>query len=168
MSRFSQYDSDSERLPEGMTRVGYDADTQTYTYKDSDGSYWEGPAGARYGRLRRVDVQCEMQPLDIEQDRKRTWRYMKPFFVLCGLFLLAVFWFLNHASSAPIVAVSCGEDSFVHIVKSGESCWAIAERYGISLETIRQNNVGLDCDKLQVGQDICVPITSLPSDKPHH
>ena len=45
---------DSYRLPEGTTRVGYDADTQTYTYKDSsDGSLWEGPAGSRYGKLTR-------------------------------------------------------------------------------------------------------------------
>ena len=70
MSRFTQYDEvsgtelrlrcptltvwskDEYRLPEGMRRVGYDADTQRYTFQDSDGSYWEGPAGARYGELR--------------------------------------------------------------------------------------------------------------------
>jgi hypothetical protein len=44
---------DDHRLPEGMRRVGYDADTQTYTYQDEDGTYWEGPEGARYGTLRR-------------------------------------------------------------------------------------------------------------------
>lgn len=36
-----------------MRRVGYDADTQTYTYQDENGTYWEGPEGARYGTLRR-------------------------------------------------------------------------------------------------------------------
>lgn len=55
MSRFSYYDTDEERLPEGFERVGYDADTGVYTYRDTrDGSYWEGPAGSRYGRLTRV------------------------------------------------------------------------------------------------------------------
>jgi len=44
---------DDYRLPSGMRRVGYDADTQTYTYQDEDGSYWEGAQGARYGTLRR-------------------------------------------------------------------------------------------------------------------
>lgn len=34
----SRYDSDEERLPEGMERIGYDADTETYTYRDADGS----------------------------------------------------------------------------------------------------------------------------------
>jgi hypothetical protein len=44
---------DNYRLPEGMQRVGYDADTERYTYKQTDGSYWEGAEGARYGTLRR-------------------------------------------------------------------------------------------------------------------
>lgn len=36
-----------------MERVGYDADTETYSYRDRDGSYWEGAPGARYGQLHR-------------------------------------------------------------------------------------------------------------------
>jgi hypothetical protein len=36
-----------------MQRVGYDADTQTYSYRDQDGSYWEGDPGVRYGVLHR-------------------------------------------------------------------------------------------------------------------
>lgn len=36
-----------------MKRVGYDADTQKYTFKDQDGVYWEGPEGAEYGELTR-------------------------------------------------------------------------------------------------------------------
>jgi hypothetical protein len=36
-----------------MQRVGYDADTQQYSYRDQDGSYWEGAPGARYGVLHR-------------------------------------------------------------------------------------------------------------------
>ncbi|KAE9368202.1 hypothetical protein N431DRAFT_381499 [Stipitochalara longipes BDJ] len=56
MSRFrwSQQESDEARLPEGMKRVGYDADTQTYTYRDHRGSNWEGASGARYGVLNRT------------------------------------------------------------------------------------------------------------------
>jgi hypothetical protein len=42
------------RLPEGMTRTGYDADTETYTYRDADGSLWVGGQGNRYGSLKRV------------------------------------------------------------------------------------------------------------------
>ncbi|KAK3302592.1 uncharacterized protein B0T15DRAFT_543323 [Chaetomium strumarium] len=61
MGRWSHLDTDEERLPEGMTRVAYDADTQIYTYRDSDGSYWEGAPGVRYGKLHRV--QSEAPPL---------------------------------------------------------------------------------------------------------
>jgi len=37
-----------------MVRVGYDADTQTYTYRDLNGTYWTGAPGARYGELHRI------------------------------------------------------------------------------------------------------------------
>lgn len=75
MSRWSRYDSDDYRLPEGMKRVGYDADSQKYTYQDSDGSYWEGPAGAHYGTLRRGNSSCtlislESTPLTISSVRE--------------------------------------------------------------------------------------------------
>ena len=62
MGRWSHLDSDEERLPEGMTRVGYDADTQVYTYRDSDGSYWEGAPGCQYGKLRRVSPAAPRLP----------------------------------------------------------------------------------------------------------
>ncbi|KAH6849661.1 hypothetical protein B0I37DRAFT_369511 [Chaetomium sp. MPI-CAGE-AT-0009] len=54
MGRWSHLDTDEERLPEGMTRIGYDADTQVYTYRDTDGSHWEGAPGVQYGKLYRV------------------------------------------------------------------------------------------------------------------
>jgi len=59
MGRWSQYDEDDYRLPEGMQRVGYDADTQTYTYQARDGSSWEGAPGAKYGALRQVGAASE-------------------------------------------------------------------------------------------------------------
>lgn len=52
MGRYTDADSDVERLPDGMKRIGYDADTQIYTYRDADGTLWEGAPGAEYGRLR--------------------------------------------------------------------------------------------------------------------
>ncbi|KAI1081404.1 hypothetical protein F5B20DRAFT_535982 [Whalleya microplaca] len=52
MGRWSYLDSDDERLPEGMVRIGYDADDGTYTFRDTaDGSVWESAPGNRYGRL---------------------------------------------------------------------------------------------------------------------
>ena len=36
-------------MPEGMKRVGYDADTQKYYFRDENGDLWEGPEGQEYG-----------------------------------------------------------------------------------------------------------------------
>jgi len=57
MGRWSYLDTDEERLPEGIRRTGYDADTQTYTYTDRQGRIYEGVPGARYGTLRLVNNQ---------------------------------------------------------------------------------------------------------------
>lgn len=35
-----------------MKRVGYDADTQTYYYRDRSGILYQGSGGAQYGELR--------------------------------------------------------------------------------------------------------------------
>nr|CAD70447.1 hypothetical protein [Neurospora crassa] len=52
MGRWKELDTDADRLPENMTRIGYDADTQVYTYRDNtDGTLWEGAPGATYGKL---------------------------------------------------------------------------------------------------------------------
>ncbi|KAK6953110.1 hypothetical protein Daesc_005410 [Daldinia eschscholtzii] len=43
MGRWSHLDTDEERLPHGVKRIGYDADDQEYTFFDtSDGSIWIG------------------------------------------------------------------------------------------------------------------------------
>lgn len=34
-----------------MKRVGYDADTGRYYFRDRDGSLWQGPQGAEYGQM---------------------------------------------------------------------------------------------------------------------
>ncbi|KAL2752956.1 hypothetical protein ACRALDRAFT_213277 [Sodiomyces alcalophilus JCM 7366] len=54
MTRWSHLDSDRERLPDDLVRIGYDADTQQYTFQGSDGSIWEGPSGSSYGNLTRI------------------------------------------------------------------------------------------------------------------
>lgn len=70
MPRFSHYDSDSERLPDRMRRVAYDADTQVYTYRDANGARWEGGAGARYGQL--TPVGRSSRRIDDEKDEEDT------------------------------------------------------------------------------------------------
>lgn len=73
MGRWAYLDTDEERLPEGMRRVAYDADTQIYSYMDSDGSIWEGVPGAKYGRLHRVSnetSQATALPIFVSDDKE--------------------------------------------------------------------------------------------------
>ncbi len=51
MPRKWRVDGDEDRLPEGVIRTGYDADTQTYTYSSVKGEESVGQAGQRYGEL---------------------------------------------------------------------------------------------------------------------
>lgn len=63
--RFST-DGDSSRLPAGMTRIGYDADTQIHTFRDADGSLWEGPPGHEYGHMTRVAGAPKLPSIEID------------------------------------------------------------------------------------------------------
>ncbi|KAF4122068.1 LysM domain [Geosmithia morbida] len=176
MSRFSRYDTDEERLPEGMTRVGYDADTQVYTFQDSDGSLWEGAPGAEYGQLYRAgqapdpdEVDADTEPfLMSEHTQSQTsWRAeMMPllnFFVLVGVSLMALFWYLNTASrpsdgredTAP--GLSCAKGSTPYILQGGDSCWDLAQEHGITMDDIMSLNPGLKCESLLADTQICLP-----------
>ncbi|KAM0335533.1 hypothetical protein ACHAQA_000581 [Verticillium albo-atrum] len=169
MSRFSRYDTDEERLPEGMTRTGYDADTQTYSYRDSDGSHWEGAPGNEYGRLTRVSgggsqresapfIPGAQQPWEREKESwRQSWAPLLNFFVIIGLFLLGVIWLL-YRSKAPVQAVDCAIGEVEYKIADGDTCWAIAQDKETTVEKLLGINAGLDCDKLRIGKLICVPV----------
>jgi hypothetical protein len=42
-----------------MERVCYDADSQVYTFRDADGSFWESAPGNQYGELTEVGTGTE-------------------------------------------------------------------------------------------------------------
>jgi hypothetical protein len=46
---------DDYRLPEGMRRVGYDADTGKYTFVDENHAYYLGESGAEYGVMTAIE-----------------------------------------------------------------------------------------------------------------
>lgn len=174
MSRFSRYDTDEGRLPDGMSRVGYDSDTQVYTYQDSDGSYWESPAGHEYGQLTRVGGDTasdngDMEPFLVsDQSYEQTsWRAelmpLLNFGVIVGLCLLLFFWYLHYAASPsksteePGIEISCSDNGDPYTITDGDTCWSVAEKLHITTDDILRFNVGLDCQKLQLGSHICVP-----------
>ncbi|KAH7888193.1 hypothetical protein F5I97DRAFT_1806346, partial [Phlebopus sp. FC_14] len=47
---------DSYRLPEGMKRIAYDADSQRYTFRDRLGQLYQGAPGEEYGMLKPVSA----------------------------------------------------------------------------------------------------------------
>lgn len=167
MSRFSRYDTDEERLPEGMTRVGYDADSQVYTFRDSDGSYWESASGSQYGNLTKVgeaDPEADDTEPFLGAQHRISWRSeLRPFLnfgVIIGLSLIGLYYFLywsagTEGEMTPVV--ECGEGSTAYAVQKGDTCWGIANKDGVSVEELLRMNEGLDCDLLKVDDWICVP-----------
>lgn len=157
MSRYHDYeDSDEYRLPEGFERIGYDADTQTYTYRAPNGTIHSGQPGNRYGRLVPASSTTDVED-EITRDNREAWGYLLPFLLLVFVFLLCVIappWKKNFGWSAPLV---CDEGEIMHTVKSGESCWKIAEMYSTSVAKLESLNLKLNCENLRVGKQLCVP-----------
>ncbi|KAH8757046.1 LysM-domain-containing protein [Hyaloscypha finlandica] len=161
MSRWSPYDTDEGRLPDGMQRVGYDADTQTYSYRDRNGRYWEGTPGSRYGILDRsssgYQPMVEASEQAVRKGKNEDWRYILPFFLLVSVVLLALFRLLGSAAApTPLV---CPRNSIQYLVKSGDSCWAIANDHSATVADLLTLNHGLDCRLLKAGSELCVPVS---------
>lgn len=69
--RWSSYDTDTYRLPNGLTRVGYDSDSQKYTFRDSSGQEYTSASGSAYGPLEKGGI-----PLTLTHtlSHERPWR----------------------------------------------------------------------------------------------
>ncbi|KAG2094790.1 hypothetical protein BD769DRAFT_1518308, partial [Suillus cothurnatus] len=52
MGRWTQYDEDDHRLPEDVKRIGYDADSERYYFRDREGLVYKGPKGSSAHILR--------------------------------------------------------------------------------------------------------------------
>ncbi|TFY51031.1 hypothetical protein EVG20_g11202 [Dentipellis fragilis] len=190
MGRWTQYDEDDYRLPEGMTRVGYDSDTGKYYFRDKDGSMWEGAEGAQYGEMRRAsDVPIaipEAEGEDVESGPRRadgyaplapgldqapthpvsdsSYRMLFPFFLIVIVVLLLVLrvFVFPHSSSHDTV-VLCPKGSTASTIVAGDTCWDIAEAHGCKLDDIMKLNPALQCEALKPGNKICVPLDDTSS-----
>ncbi|KAK0500953.1 hypothetical protein EDD18DRAFT_1146728 [Armillaria luteobubalina] len=161
MGRWTQYDEDSYRLPEGMERIGYDSDTQTYFYRDANGDTWKGAEGAEYSEMTRVsgasssteDIEAAphradgYQQLATDLDRPMVsttytpnpsaYRTLFPFFLIIAVVLLLgmqAYW-----------------------VQAGDSCWEIATKNGYTLEQLQGWNPKVECEVLMPGTTVCLP-----------
>ncbi|KAF1816527.1 hypothetical protein P152DRAFT_454781 [Eremomyces bilateralis CBS 781.70] len=162
MGRWTDRESDDQRLPDGMQRVGYDADTQRHTFQSSNGALFQGPAGARYGRL--TPYGSEPRPMTMEEDEamkegnREAWRYLLPFLLLVVLVLFLLFKLVNTGpGSTPEPPLRCADGSHAYVVQRGDTCWEIVQRAGVGLQDLMEVNPGMECDRLRVGKAICVP-----------
>lgn len=88
---------DASRLPEGFERIGYDADTQVYTFKSPEGELYESAPGNRYGELWPVGQRPQYSAADIEANNEiiergnaESVRMMLPFVLIIVVFFVLV------------------------------------------------------------------------------
>jgi hypothetical protein len=157
---------DEHRLPEGFERVGYDADTERYTFIErTTGKYYESAPGNRYGLLTplgsrpRPEV-VEQNNAELERGNKQAIRLMLPFALLVLVFLFLLFRFLYGGADDNVPQVQCDEGYHKIQIKKGETCWAVAQAHGLGVEDLLElgGNEDVDCDMLKVGQQMCVPL----------
>jgi hypothetical protein len=178
---------DAERLPEGFERISYDADMQTYTFRDADGNTYESEPGSRYGQLHPVGSRSSTSSTEIDteaaykdginstparsfgemlgddiaikKENRQAVRAMLPFALLLFIFLLLVFKLLYGADASIEQVTHCGEGSRQVQIANGDTCWAIAESCSMGVEDLLalRGNEKVDCNALGVGQEVCVP-----------
>ncbi|KAF1834795.1 hypothetical protein BDW02DRAFT_497582 [Decorospora gaudefroyi] len=187
MVRWTDMDSDAERLPDGFERTGYDADTQTYTFRDANGNLYESEPGNRYGELQRVDsCSADTEPAHstirpdgrvpprsfaeilgerdnaVKKDNREAVRMMLPFALLVLVFLMLVFKLLYRPETdhGDRQVVDCAQGSHEIQIAHGDTCWEVAQRLGLGVKELLglHGNELIDCDALRIGQGICVPM----------
>ncbi|KAJ7439950.1 hypothetical protein FB451DRAFT_1301105 [Mycena latifolia] len=187
MGRWTQYDEDSTRLPEGMERIGYDSDTGRYYFRDTAGAVWQGAQGAQFSQMTRVSggagaSSTSPQAEDIEAAPRRSdgyqplatdtnarpkfspnasaYRTLFPFFLLIGVFLLLI-WRLILSPGLSTPEPVCPADTTSYLVEPGDSCWEISRTHGCSLDELKKLNPKLECDALMPGMTVCLPKATL-------
>lgn len=55
---------------------------------------------------------------------------------------------------------ACPSGSFAYSVKSGDTWYALARQYNVTVDAIRRLNPGINPDRLQIGQTLCIPGTN--------
>jgi hypothetical protein len=154
-----------------MERIGYDADTECYTFRDASGALYESAPGSRYGELRPFGQRTHYTAEETDErndivakNNREAVRSMLPFALLVFVFLLVVFRVVNGsfwgaANHGDTQVLDCSEGSRQVQIKKGDTCWKIAEGHRLGVEELlgMEGNGKVDCDRLRIGQGICVP-----------
>ncbi|KXN85773.1 hypothetical protein AN958_10956 [Leucoagaricus sp. SymC.cos] len=155
MGRWTQYDEDDYRLPEGMKRVGYDADTGRYYFRDSDGAIWRSAEGSQYGELTKVaelpSSLASTTALD-DDDLEAAPTHSNGYQLLSTEPNVRQLLHLTNFHSDPAI-----HQTQAYFVQPGDSCWEIANTHGISLDKLQTMNPKLQCEPLLPGSTVCLP-----------
>lgn len=149
----SRYQDDDEYRLNGLERAGYDADTQTYTWRSTSGQLFQGSEGNYFGSVAPIgQTPAEDRMTVIGRDSDK--QYLYPFFGLVFVFMvLIIFQPWTHWTARHI---DCGLNATPRTIREGDTCYSIAQAAGISINDILKANKGLDCAKLSIGSTICV------------
>jgi hypothetical protein len=177
----SRWTYDEDRLPEGFSLTGYDADEQLYYFSDQNGCTWYSPTRHGDGMTRvsnnssratheedgEVDIASNNATPDGYQripnpfpdtagGDNNGFRQLYPFFLLIGVVLLLcgkfiLFPGMHH--SEP----QCPSSSSSYMLQPGDTCWEISHQHGIPLEQLEAVNPDKDCAVLMPGSTICIP-----------
>lgn len=88
---------------------------------------------------------------------------MLPFALLAIVFLLLIFRFLGGAGGSEAdhghPQIHCAQGTTAVQIEEGQTCWQIGQAHGLGVDELLglEGNEGVDCDKLRIGQGICVP-----------
>ena len=58
--------------------------------------------------------------------------------------------------------MSCPPGTFAYTIRAGDTFFSLAQRFGTTVEAIQRANPGVDPDRLQIGQIICIPMVTPP------
>jgi hypothetical protein len=95
-----------------------------------------------------------------KRDTSESWRMFAPFLLLICVFLLGVYLLVGGRlwpfTGGGNSGLKCAEGQKVYTTIKGDSCWDIKSRFGMTLQELEAINEGVDCDDLQIGQQLCV------------
>lgn len=99
----------------------------------------------------------------LKKQNREAIRMMLPFALLVLIILLLLFKFISGGTGSGADGsrpqVHCSEGAHTIQVEKGQTCWSIAQDYGLGVSDLLEleGNENADCDGLGVGQKVCVP-----------
>jgi hypothetical protein len=111
---------------------------------------------ARSGWQRQILTSLQPQPAP------SPYRTLFPFILIVFACLLLV-WRLVLAPSyspapAPAPTPVCPDNTEPYAIRDGDTCWALGQARGLSVDQVIRANPGLECTRLRPGQRVCLPL----------